>query len=1090
MKNKRLKAALLMLALGIMVPAATMDSEAAEADVSQVEAEAEVSGTEADESVAAVDETGAAEAVDSEEEAAEETAVTQDGWVDEEGGTRYYVDGSYVSRTVMQIDGYLYGFADDGFLHKDEPFTIFDYTTYDTHHYRARATGRLYVNAWAKDEYGNYFYYGEDGIAARGLLTVAKKQYYFDYEGRLMKNSTVRVEDTWYALDSEGVAAVIGKTAGWHKVNGKYYYIEELDQDGQKVLSLATNKTVQVKNAWYAFDGSGIMYEKSHAWVWDPEEHTTKHYFAAKGGQLLVNQWLHEGYESYYFGAKGAAVNGATVINDKKYYFNDGQLYKDTTIEDGEKCYIIDENGNCYDAKNNGWTTVNGDNYYAKDSHFYRYSVQKIGTKFYGFGWNGRMYDDEEFQMTDNDGIVRYYRAKAGGELYVSAWYGNYMYTKNAYAPDGFQTIGGKKYFFRGGMAISDEYFALDGKLYHADSKCIVTEITKNGFFYEDANRCDFVCVENNALVKNAWKKSSKSYYYFGEDGYAYRYGTHEINGKYYFFNQDGSMVSGGWVKDMDQTYYVSGSGALLTGDQKIDGKWYRFDSEGMMLTGAVQTETGLNLYGTDGVWVGTAKNGWNEINGSWYYLQGGELVKGLKTIGKQNYYFDYDGRMMTDDFAWEGGQKIIFNSKGYQVKQGWYEMQGRWYYVDPETGSVVSGEEREINGKTYRFDYEGMMVRDVVDQMMTISIASSGEVTAKKEFADGWTLHGGTYYYYKNGLPFTGWVGDCYVKGGEMMRNTYTPSGYWVGQTGAYQKTAGWIKNVDGTKNGMYAKSGGKLAKDEWLQIGGKWYYFYNYNCVSGARYIDGIWYIFDDNGIYQVKVGKILPDGWKKAGNDYYYFKGGALVTGALTIDGKEYSFSDSRLQTGPGFVRTYHRMNYYFESGQYYAASNGATAKYTGWKKIDGKWYYFQAGYKVDFEGWLLSGKKLYYQKYDGLATGVQLIRGKLYKFDSDGVLVKSYNYEEGWKQIEGNWYYFHNGEAVSNGIVTSGGKTYLFDGEGKLALNQHVGYYHSDSNGVILRNTLKQINGHYYYFGADGKSYYGVWKIGGKIYYFDY
>ena len=29
----------------------------------------------------------------------------------------------------------------------------------------------------------------------------------------------------------------------------------------------------------------------------------------------------------------------------------------------------------------------------------------------------------------------------------------------------------------------------------------------------------------------------------------------------------------------------------------------------------------------------------------------------------------------------------------------------------------------------------------------------------------------------------------------------------------------------------------------------------------------------------------------------------------------------------------------------------------------------------------------------------------------------------------------------------------------------------------------------VNGKNFYFGADGRRYYGVWKINGKLYYFD-
>ena len=70
-----------------------------------------------------------------------------------------------------------------------------------------------------------------------------------------------------------------------------------------------------------------------------------------------------------------------------------------------------------------------------------------------------------------------------------------------------------------------------------------------------------------------------------------------------------------------------------------------------------------------------------------------------------------------------------------------------------------------------------------------------------------------------------------------------------------------------------------------------------------------------------------------------------------------------------------------------------------------------------------------------------------------------------------------------------MITVGGKTYLFDYDGTLACNEMIGAYYADANGVIVTNKLMTFNGKNFYFGADGRRYYGVWKINGKLYYFD-
>ena len=73
-------------------------------------------------------------------------------------------------------------------------------------------------------------------------------------------------------------------------------------------------------------------------------------------------------------------------------------------------------------------------------------------------------------------------------------------------------------------------------------------------------------------------------------------------------------------------------------------------------------------------------------------------------------------------------------------------------------------------------------------------------------------------------------------------------------------------------------------------------------------------------------------------------------------------------------------------------------------------------------------------------------------------------------------------------LMTGRHTIKGKTYLFDYSGRLVVNGYFNGYYSDKKGVILRNKWKKVFGEWRYFGADGREYTGVHKIGKKIYYF--
>ncbi len=916
-------------------------------------------------------------------------------------------------------------------------------------------------------------------------------------------------EETEAAETAEETEAETKQTKnGWVKEEDGYrYYV-----DG----SYVHHKNMKINGKWYFFKADGVMADRERISYTD-EEGVTHSYCAGKDGVLLVNQWYHNRTSSFYFGEDGEGVNGVVVLNDTKYYFGNGRQYKNTNIVVDQKCYVINEKGVVFEAKNNAWTRVEGKYYYVKDYKFLCNTVEEIGSELYGFDYDGRMYDDQTFQLGSG-----YYRAKKGGQLYRGEWYEKYYYnSKNGAAPLELCKVGNVKYYFRKGRAITDEYVEYNLSLYHADSKGALTKVTDNGIFYEDANRLKFVYVENHKLAYG-WKKIGDHYYYFKP--YACCSSHEEINGKWYYFNQDGILETDGWIKAFGgaSTFYATASGELLTGDQKIDGKWYYFGEGGGMKTGIVETGTGFYIYGEDGVCEAKLKNGWNKISGNWYYFDGESLVKEkLMTIGNQTYYFDYDGKMKENGIKSiitrepDTGRFIsietkLFDSNGHMVKKGWYESGYGRYYVDPVTGNVVMGTTMVIDGKTYLFDSNGLLVtEDYLDiqepniikvntyhesfekSPQMIRVSSTGEFVSKEDMADGWTLYGGKWYYYQNGLPVNGWVGKYYVKAGEMLRSTNTPDGYWVGQNGAYQKKAGWIRVNQEQENGMYVKTGGRLAENEWLELEGKWYYFRDHIRVTGVRKINGTWYIFDDNGVLQSTLGKRLKDGWKKSGNEWYYFKGIDLVNGSLSIGGKEYTFEDSRMIGGPGFEKVwYGKYHGSGDDGCYYNNVNGQALKFVGWKRINGKWYYFGVNSKTYINKWYRVDGKLYYQREDGIVTGVQLIEGRLYQFDKSGALIKLCTYDDGWHKLGGKWYYFREGNPVTSMAVTSGGKKYLLGEDGTLACNTLVGGYYADENGVAVHDRLVMIDGHPHYFGSDGRELWGVRKINGKTYYLDY
>ena len=88
--------------------------------------------------------------------------------------------------------------------------------------------------------------------------------------------------------------------------------------------------------------------------------------------------------------------------------------------------------------------------------------------------------------------------------------------------------------------------------------------------------------------------------------------------------------------------------------------------------------------------------------------------------------------------------------------------------------------------------------------------------------------------------------------------------------------------------KGWYYSYSDGSYAKNTWLKIGGKWYYFGAYGYMAKSwKQIGKKWYYFGADGK--------MRSGWQKIGGKWYYFASGAMKTGWLKSGGKWYYFND---------------------------------------------------------------------------------------------------------------------------------------------------------------------------------------------------
>ena len=195
-----------------------------------------------------------------------------------------------------------------------------------------------------------------------------------------------------------------------------------------------------------------------------------------------------------------------------------------------------------------------------------------------------------------------------------------------------------------------------------------------------------------------------------------------------------------------------------------------------------------------------------------------------------------------------------------------------------------------------------------------------------------------------------------------------------------------------------------------------------------------------------------------------------------------------------------------------GNWEYIENGTVA--TGWKLIDGKWYYFNDGWYIDTNyddtaGWKQSD-------YRGrMATGAAKIWNYTwtdqitYFFNADGTLdttpgwktdgIDTFYFDKngeravGWRQIGGNWYYFNDKGVMRNGWVSSGGNWYYMDETGELISNGWIqerfedDWYYADEGGTMATG-WRQLGGKWYYFNDSGDMASEQWVKSGDSWYY--
>ena len=1054
-------------------------------------------------------------------ELADENTVT-DGWSDD--GNYYYENGQKVVSQFKTIDGKTYYFLDDGWLWRDGILYLDGDQFGDQYYFDAN--GVMQTNF----EY-NHQYFGADGKAAQNTWVEfdGKWRYYNDL-GDYLDGYFWDIDDGEYSFDDDGYALT-----GWQKIYDTWHYLSE--------------KGMLLKNQWvdgdqYYVDEYGRVVTNS--WI-------DNSIYVGSNGKKTVNQWVQvDGKWRYKLGDGNLyAIDVIVSIDGKLYYFDSyGYLVVSDHFICEDVAYVADENGfitRVFGPDESKWVQ-NGNNwYYVKNGKVLRNTIENIDGKYYAFDDDRRnvrsgtfLYFDVSLQKDTmyychSDGVVemdkkntwfktedcRYvyfgedglehggftqidnktYYLNSDGYLEIGVFDGSDTYPRKYYVSDesgavdltpGWKTYLFEKYYAKeDGSLYMDTWIEVDGKKYYitSDGTPIFNETR-----YMDGVLCYF---DTNGVLQDSVEKFEGALdfhgttflnkdgdkYYTGEyEGYFYEYGVRvsgEVkNGDDSYYVDINGNIKKGWIKEYYGYLYADPkTGVLVNGWQKIDGKWYYF-SGNIMRTGYARTTDGLYLFDESGAMVKKIEKGtWYQDSYSkmWKY-EGAEVEDDKFILNGTTYYVTRFGKKddkayYWDDYSYYGVAKNCVwydeineisywgnaEGTGFDTVTGW-KKSNLGDYGYVENGHLVTGYKR-IDGVAYYFDEYGYLMDGIVNYLgKAIVIDVNGKIVNYKE---GWNQYGDEFFYIKDGMAMMNTiVDDCYLNSEGLTISGRT-------NLDKEDKAYEWVMIH------------GKLAKNQWYDDEGSMIYCDENGHVAhdrwiGDRYVDanGVW---KPNGstsqetkagwkqtngkwLYQHKDGTYTKNDFETIeGHTYYFDENGYMVTGWKKINNKDYFFNDSGVMVKDTW------------QGAYYLGSDGVMLTNTFTK--DG--YYVGSDGAYYTNRWVKDQGKEYY--VNGSGKLVKNAWQGAYYLGKDGAILTNAFTPDGY-------YVGSDGVYVRNQKVTVDGKDYYLNADGKVAKNQWAGDYYLDENGNPYINRWAGS----YWCGEDGKYVRSAWVDNNRSY----
>ena len=182
------------------------------------------------------------------------------------------------------------------------------------------------------------------------------------------------------------------------------------------------------------------------------------------------------------------------------------------------------------------------------------------------------------------------------------------------------------------------------------------------------------------------------------------------------------------------------------------------------------------------------------------------------------------------------------------------------------------------------------------------------------------------------------------------------------------------------------------------------------------------------------ETKAPEVKKNGWVFEENIWRFYEANKPALNWKKIHGKWYYFDKNGTMLD----------NTIFDG--YILTSSGAMVD-SGWGKVKDKWYYAKPSGKISQQKWEKVGGVWYYFDKDGIMLSNTIFNG--YLFSNSGAMA-----ENSWVKHDGKSYYaLSSGKAAQQKWEKIAGSWYYFNKDASMANNQWQGNYYLKANGVM-------------------------------------